>query len=142
MDFIPVPKKKKLSLKSEKAKAWKAFSLYIRNKPELIVGDLIECYTCGQWKFWKEMQAGHGISGRNNSVLFMEEVVRPQCVGCNVFGRGKQSIFTMKLIKELGMEKYEALIELSNQTVQYKVADFLEIKEKYKKKLEELNICL
>lgn len=99
---------------------------------------IAECYTCGALKHYKDIQAGHGIGGRSNAVLFLEEVVRPQCVGCNVFGRGKQSIFTMKLIKELGMKKYERLVALSNEIVQYKLNDYTEIARKYTDKLKEL----
>lgn len=93
------------------------------------------CYTCGAWKHYKELQAGHGIPGRNNAVLFMEEVVRPQCSGCNIWGRGKLNIFTLKLIKELGAKEYERLVEESNQTLQYKVNDLLELERYYKENI-------
>lgn len=119
---------------SAKKKAWKAFSQWVRRSNMNDLGN-VTCYTCGKVLFWKQAQAGHGVPGRNNSVLFMEEVVKPQCAGCNIFGRGKQSVFTMKLIQELGMKKYEALIALSNQITQYKLVDYQEIEKKYKERL-------
>lgn len=140
---FPKPKKvKKLSLKGAKAKAWKAFSLWVRQSAVIAFPDMfgdIPCYTCGQWKPCKQMQAGHGIAGRNNAILFDERIVKPQCVGCNIFGRGKQAIFTYKLIQELGMSVYEGILHESQDAVQYKVADYISIEEKYKKKLEDLN---
>ncbi len=122
---------KKQTKSQAKKKAWAMFSKYIRLSHADSYG-LVSCYTCGTKMEWKHAQAGHGISGRSNAVLFMIEVVRPQCVGCNVFGRGKQSIFTMKLIQEMGMEEYESLIALSNQIVQYKTVDYQAIEQKYK----------
>lgn len=144
----PDHKKKKkvkaLTVSKAKARAWKVFSQYIRLKAcceqDHIAKELVRCYTCGTIKQWKELQAGHGIAGRNNAVLFMEEIVKPQCVGCNIYGRGKSSIFTEKLIDELGMERYAELVRKSNEVVQYKVNDYLEIEKFYKHKLELLEI--
>lgn len=129
-------KPKKITVTKAKKKAWSAFSLYIRIKYANAQG-YANCYTCGLQKHYKELQAGHGIGGRNNAVLFLEKVVRPQCVGCNMFGRGKYAIFTRKLINELGIEEYDRLVTESNKTVQYKVFDYLEKAEYYKQKYEE-----
>jgi hypothetical protein len=51
---------------------------------------------------WKEAQAGHGLSGRGNSILFDPEICRPQCISCNIFKGGNYDIFHQKLIKETG----------------------------------------
>jgi hypothetical protein len=56
--------------------------------------------TCGAVKPWKEMQAGHFVHGRNNSVLFHEELVWPQCYACNVCRNGEQGKFTLFLLKK------------------------------------------
>jgi hypothetical protein len=120
-----------------KKRAWKAFSLYIRTKYAGEEG-LAICYTCGKVDHWKKLQAGHGIAGRNNAVLFQEDIVKPQCVGCNVYGRGKTAIFTRKLIEELGMSVYDYIVKESNKTVQYKSQDYIEIEKKYKDKLLNL----
>lgn len=120
-----------------KKRAWKAFSQYIRQKYADENG-FVKCYTCDKVLHYKEMQAGHGIGGRNNAVLFMEEIVRPQERGCNIYGRGKYSIFTEKLMRELGAEEYFEIIKRSNRIVQYKTNDYLEIEKKYKEKLKEL----
>jgi hypothetical protein len=42
-----------------------------------------------------------------NAVLFDEEIVKPQCVACNIFLRGNYTIFTTKLIKQHGMQWWE-----------------------------------
>lgn len=121
-----------------KKKAWDAFSLYIRLKGRDSNG-VVYCYTCGKPKTVKTIQAGHGIGGRSNAVLFDERVVRPQCVGCNVFGGGQYRIFTHKLINELGLDVYNKVSEDSMVSLPLKEYQFKEIYEKYKQKCEELS---
>jgi hypothetical protein len=80
--------KKKPTLKSLKNKAWKLCSEYVRRK-DADAGGFCGCYTCGAPIHWKlEAQAGHAIGGRTNSVLLDVDIIRPQCVACNVFRRG------------------------------------------------------
>lgn len=122
-----------------KKKAWASFSKYIRQKSANKEG-MVACYTCFRVFHWKQIQAGHGLAGRNNAVLFMEEVVRPQCAGCNLFGGGKYTVFTEKLIKELGLEEYGRLVILSNQVVKYTRFDYERIREEYEEKIKGLNI--
>jgi hypothetical protein len=119
-----------------KEKAWKMFSLYIRKSNEK--NGKIECYTCGKKKIIKKMSAGHAIGGRNNAVLFDENIVKPQCAGCNIWGRGQYQIFAYKLIKELGLGEYEKILINAREPVQYKLYDYEAIYIKYAKKLEEL----
>lgn len=130
-------KKKPITVSYAKGKAWHAFSEYIRRKYADEEG-YVQCYTCTTRKPWKLMQAGHGISGRNNGVLFLEQVVRPQCMACNVFARGRYQVFTFKLIKELGMEEYERLNTIARKTVQYKVYQYQDIEDEYKQRLAHM----
>ena len=128
---------KRITLSSAKKKAWVQFSRYIR----LVNADQngnVRCYTCSTTKPWKEMQAGHGIPGRNNAVLFLEEIVKPQCVGCNMFANGRLAVFTRKLIDELGMEEYDTVSRLSNDVVKYTIFDFQELERWYKEQVEGL----
>ena len=128
---------KKITLKRAKKKAWDAFSVFIRTSAPPLSSTKKTCYTCGIVKDWREMDAGHGIPGRNNAVLFMEEVVKNQCQQCNRFKHGRLDVFTVKLIDDMGRSKYDELVSLSKQTVQYKTYQYLEIYEKYKQKANE-----
>lgn len=127
---IKVPKKK-ITVSKMKKKAWAEFSKYIRLKYSNSSG-FIQCYTCRTVKHWKQMQAGHGIGGRNNAVLFMEAVVRPQCVGCNMFGGGKYSVFTENLINEYGAVKYAEFVRESNKEKKMTVLDYQVLFESYR----------
>jgi hypothetical protein len=130
------PKKVKVEKKWKK-KAWSIFSQYIRLKNREY-GEYTKCYTCGTLKEWKKMQAGHGIGGRSNAVLFDERLVKPQCAGCNLFGGGQYRIFTRKLIDELGLKEYDKMVHDSTTSLPLKEYQFKEIYEKYKKLVELL----
>lgn len=127
---------KKLTLSKAKKKAWKAFSLYIRLRGA--VDDYVTCYTCGKSKHFKEMSAGHGIGGRNNAILFDERIVKPQCAGCNIWGRGQYQIFTRKLISELGLDTYDEIVTNSSNVLKRSINDYLEIEKRYITQTEKL----
>jgi hypothetical protein len=130
---------RRLSLSSLKDKAWNLFSMYIRLKAA-DEGGTVECYTCGKLMFWKGdgAQAGHAIPGRNNAVLFDEDLVKVQCEGCNVWKRGNHHIFTAKLIKEHGMKWWDRKEFESRKTIKWTAADMQDRVDLYKAKLSEL----
>jgi hypothetical protein len=123
----------KTPLKKAKEAAWKAFSLYIRTRDN---GK--GCYTCGKSLDIKSASAGHGIGGRNGAVLFDERIVKSQCSGCNIWGRGQYQVFTRKLIAELGLDLYDEIVKHSSDVVKRKVYDYEAIKEEYEAKLKTL----
>lgn len=130
-------KTKKLTHSKAKLQAWKAFSLYIRRRYADSEG-YSSCVTCGARKPYIELQAGHFIGGRHTSILFNEFNCHQQCAGCNVFGRGMTSRYYDFMLKMYGQEIINELMEKDRQIVKYKVADLLEIEEKYKNLLKEL----
>lgn len=80
------------------------------------------------------MQAGHGLSGRGNSILFDEELVRVQCVSCNIFKGGNYDIFHAKLIKENSLKWFNDKLKLKHTTKQFTRKELEELYEKYKTK--------
>lgn len=119
-------------MKKDKTTAWykkeldRIFSLYIRNKYADSNG-YVKCYTCSVSKPIKEMQNGHWIPRNNLATRFSEENCRPQCVGCNMFNKGRPDVFAVNLIKE-GID----IVEL--QQSRYKI--FKVSSEWYKQKIE------
>lgn len=131
-------KKKTPTLRALKNKAWKLCSEYVRRK-YADAGGFVGCYTCGAPLHWKlEAQAGHAIGGRNNAVLLDVEILRPQCVACNVFRRGNYPIFTAKLIREHGLEWFEQKLVAARQIVKLTRADYEQRIEEFQNKLKEL----
>lgn len=129
--------KKKASKRPLKAKAWRLFSEYIRRKYSDENGNC-ECVTCGKIDHWSELQAGHSVSGRTNSVLFVEDIVHPQCVRCNIFMGGNYERYTLFMIDMYGRAKYEELLDLKNVSVKISVTDLEEICVKYKSLIDQL----
>lgn len=129
-------KTKKWSKSKLKAEAWKQFSKYIRTK--YLIEQGLTCYTCDKPISFSQTDAGHGIAGRGNFILFCEEVVRPQCKGCNVFNSGNYNEFVPRLIDEIGRERYDYLLKESKKPLNFKYNDIQEIYEKYLKLNEEM----
>ena len=77
------------SVSSLKKKCWKLCSIYIRLKYANKQG-IVMCVTCGKKYPWKQIQAGHFIDGRTNSILFDERGISPQCYACNVCKKGNK----------------------------------------------------
>lgn len=132
----PIPKKVKKKTTSQlKKELDKVFSQYIRQKAADKEGFVL-CYTCGVKKHWKEMQNGHFVSRVYLATRFEEGNVRPQCVGCNVFGGGKVVAFAANLEKE-----QPGIVGLLYRKAQEIVKDYPYSQkiEEYKIKLQELN---
>jgi hypothetical protein len=128
---------KKPTLRSLKERCWKVFSEYVRRK-DADEGGTERCYTCGTPFHWKELHAGHAIPGRHNAVLFDEDIVKPQCPRDNIFGGGMYHIFATNLIKEHGLDWWEAKLAGSKQTVKWTRIDLEEKINFYKDKLRNL----
>lgn len=91
------PKKDRKKTSSQLKKLLdKVFSEFIRRKYADKEGK-IKCYTCPKVLKWQELQCGHFVSRQHLATRYDEENVRPQCIGCNIFGGGKVSVFANNL---------------------------------------------
>ena len=136
---------RKASKSQAKNKAWKAFSKYIRVRDAYKTTGFDEkcvCITCGQTfetlTGHNCIQAGHFIQGRLNGILFEEKGCHGQCRGCNVWANGRTPIYEKFMRETYGQEVIDDLWEKARSTVQYKTHDYLEIEDKYKQKLKDL----
>ena len=77
------------------------------------------CYTCGRMFFWKELDCGHLIKRSHYATRWDLENLRPQCQICNRLLGGNYKIYTEKMKKELGQERYDALWRKSRQTYKF-----------------------
>jgi hypothetical protein len=135
----PVKKKKKphqRSIASLKKEAWRLMSIKIRKQYADQYG-WVACYTCQEVKPLKEMQAGHGVAGRGNAILFDTRIIRPQCYGCNIGRGGNYQVFVPKLIRELGQEVYEQIERDSHKPVKRNREYYLELIESLSTKMEK-----
>lgn len=137
--------KKKTPRQKAKEAAWKAFSNYIRTRDCIrFSGDIHEgyCVTCWRTYPFKELQAGHFIDGRGNSVLFDERIVYTQCFGCNIKKKGNYVEYFVFMEREWGRKKIDEFRDLKAEVKPYKEHDFRELEEEFKRKTKELTDAL
>jgi len=142
---MPKKRKDKTPRQIAKEDAWTAFSIYIRTRDCLrFTGDPTEgmCVTCKRNYPFKQLQAGHFISGRGNAVLFDDRLVYSQCVGCNrnpPYGKGGNYVEYFRfMLDEVGLEEIDKFRALKHETRNYKEQDFRDIEQLYKKRTKEL----
>jgi len=130
-----------LKLSTAKARAWKAFSEYIRRSYADDNG-YVSCVTCGTTRQWNDrIDAGHYIpKSRGNAIFLVEENVHPQCKGCNRSEGGAHEYYYKFMLEMYGEHGIEELRQLSKTTVHYKVSELLELEIKYKQKIRELEV--
>ena len=123
--------------KALKAKAWKLMSELVRRKHADKEGNC-RCFTCGCVKPWQEQQAGHGIGGRGNYVLFLEEIIKPQCGKCNVLMSGNYERFVPKLIDMYTREQYDDWVIESRKPLKRTKVDYVRLVYELEARLKAL----
>lgn len=129
-------KKKKVSVSKLKKKAWVLFSQWIRM--DASINGEAECVTCGEKKPWRELQAGHFIPGRHNSILFDERGVHPQCYHCNIGLKGNPRKYDAYMREVYGEGVIRDLEMLDTIPYQFKPIELKERIKTYTEKLKEL----
>jgi len=94
------------------------------------------CVTCGGEFPYEKLQAGHFIAGRNNAVLFQEQGVHAQCVGCNYFGNGQHQRYYAFMKDRYGQDTIDALEREANQHRKFTVSELKEMEKMYKRRAE------
>lgn len=135
-----LPRKSLVTKKKKRTKALNAsklkkeldrvFSLYIRSiHPKF-------CYTCN--KSSTVLQNGHFVPRIYLATRWDESNCRPQCAGCNIWGRGQLLDFEENLIEEIGKEKVEFLKRKRNELWKLKPDWYIERIAYYKTLLESV----
>lgn len=128
---------KSLTVSYWKKKCWTLFSLYIRIRDSDWRGNAT-CVTCGLTKHYKQMQAGHFIPGRHNSILFDERNVHAQCYGCNVMKQGNSIKYFRFMQQQYGDAVIEELERLDRENKQFTIPELETLYEAIKEKLKKL----
>ena len=115
----------------------KLVSLYVRQYWANDEG-MVACYTCHKTGHWKSMHCGHYIPRNVLITRWNENNLRPQCVGCNMFGNGKPLDFEERLKREIGEKEVEQMKASRHKVFKVDRIWYEEQIEIYTKKLEEL----
>ena len=117
----------------------KLFSLYIRLREATEYEGLVQCFTCGIVRHYKDgMQNGHFQSRKHLSTRFDEENCQVQCVKCNVYAWGEQYKFALALDSKYGEGKAEELQHLARTTLKISRIEYEEKISYYKSLVEKL----
>jgi len=117
----------------------KWFSFYIRLREATEYEGLVQCFTCGVVRHYKDgMQNGHFQSRKHLSTRFDEENCQVQCVKCNVYAWGEQYKFSLALDSKYGEGKAEELQHLARRTLKISRIEYEEKISYYKSLVEKL----
>lgn len=117
-----------------KNKIDKVFHEYIRRRDVDNNTGYCDCVSCGKTIHFLESDAGHFISRKYLITRYDERNVHAQCRKCNRFEYGRQYEYSIALGQELSQE----LLQTSRSMVKYTDADWQEIFEEFKDKLNEI----
>lgn len=95
------PKPKQKSVAQLKKLADQEFSKYVRLRDSNDEG-VAECITCGESKYWKQLQNGHFVSRSVSLLRYDEENCNVQCMACNVFKHGDLYNYAIQLDLKYG----------------------------------------
>lgn len=125
------------TITSLKKSVWKIVSQYIRQRDADWRGN-VKCCTCSTTKHWKEMHAGHYKHGNTKLSYFEEKNIHGQCNSCNTYKGGCLDLYAIFLEEKYGYGILQKLNKLADAKHNWNRTNLLEVKEKYKKKLNEL----
>ena len=87
------------------------------------------------------MQSGHFIDSRNNTVLFDEKLVFPQCVACNMFKKGNKVNYTLFMLRQgYSAEEITEMVNKKFKTKKISDGEYLDMIDDLKDKLVALDI--
>ncbi len=133
--------KRRPTQKAAKAKAWKAFSIFIRTRDCLLTAgepDNGSCYTCNFRYSFKSLQAGHFVPNRSGENLWDERGVHAQCYRCNGPRKGNWPAYLKRMLAEYGQTVVDELMAKAHVPTRLKAVDYLDMAELYKQRTAEL----
>lgn len=77
---------------------------------------ICKCITCGDFKHWREVDAGHFITRENMATRWEEENVNAQCQHCNRFKSGKQYEHGLAIDKKFKTPGTASLLLIKSKT--------------------------
>jgi len=134
-------KRKRTAYQIQKDKTWRAFSRMIRTRDCLATTGSEEfgrCCTCGGTFPFKDLQAGHFIPGRANSILFDERGVHAQCRGCNVFGGGQPALYEQFMQQAYGLDVIAELRAARSDHKKFTIEELREMQVDFQRRTELL----
>ncbi len=135
-----ISKQSKKKIPTLKRKVWEVFSKYIRYRDNLeATGSILygECFTCGEPKEFRELDASHFVPKKSNN-LFSEHGVHACCRKCNRILSGSPLAYRRHLVELYGEEEADRL-EFENKPIKkFTVEELQGLYAHYYQKVKEL----
>ena len=113
------------------------FSIWIRRRFADDMG-IVQCYTCGIYKHWKEVDAGHFQSRGKLSTRWNKWNVFQQCKNCNGFKNGEQFKFARHLDSDYGEGTAEEIERQSNELRKWGIQELRDLLKHYTELVKDL----
>lgn len=129
-------------MKKEEKKAKESFSRYVRLRDCIKTTGSPEhgkCFTCDNIFPFEELQCGHFVSGRGNSLFFYPNNSHAQCTHCNCVLGGSPEIYRAKMIRKYGDDEVSRIEGLRHIPRKITAFEYGNIGEKFKAKFKRLN---
>lgn len=101
---------------------------------------ICKCITCGEFKHWREMDAGHFVTRENMGTRWEEENVNAQCQQCNRFKSGKQYEHGLAVDKKFGAGTASRLVVKGYAVCSWQDYELSAMISYYKNAVKELKI--
>ena len=131
-----LPKRKPKTIAKLKQEAATLLQRLVRMKYSNDNG-MCECVTCGKVGHYKDMDGGHFVSRKHNSVLLLEENIHPQCKHCNKYLNGNMDSYSLFMIDTYGMDAMRELIQSKHQVKKFTEVELLDLIGEYKLRIKE-----
>jgi len=93
------------------------------------------CISCRRWFPFAELDGGHFIRATHSATAFLEDNINAQCRKCNRFEDGAQHRYYINLVKKIGQERVDALMELEYISKKWTMPELEELLQYYNTKL-------
>lgn len=95
------------------------------------------CVTCGRVVRWngRDIQTGHFLASRCNSILFEETNVAPQCSHCNGYRGGMPQEYRLWMRMTRGPEAIERLERLKTESRSFMREELVDLRISYAARL-------
>lgn len=137
--FKQKPKAKKSDRQKLIAKLDTIFSEWVRLR-DCDQNGICKCITCGEYKHWRDCDAGHFVTRENMGTRWEEENVSAQCQKCNRFQSGKQFEHGLAIDRKYGAGTADKLLMKSKSPCNWEDFELEAMYKYYKNAVKELKI--
>lgn len=96
------------------------------------------CISCGTWKDFGELQAGHFVPANHYVHRYNPKNVNVQCISCNKWRHGNPFGYALGLREKYGSRTVWFLLRTMNDKAEYTVEQLQGMIEYYSHKVKEL----